>query len=290
VIAGTLAACSDRSNNAQTPPPQASQSSTTATLQLRKPEQAPAPEPTVPVANEPNPAPDHDPHPAPPPTRSVSEVEDEGEPIEQPNTPKSATVQKELNSVPPVAAQFKKGSNYQQLVPTQPTSAAPGHVEVAEVFWYGCGVCATLDPRFETWRTHGKPPYVDFTRIPATWNDTLRLHARLFYTARLLGRLEDWHSQIFREIQSGNPLNTVEKIAAFCRAHGVSDADFHKTFSSAAIDAEVDRADILNRRYRIQSLPAIVVNGKYTTDVAMAGGTDQLLNLADELVASEHKR
>ena len=75
-------------------------------------------------------------------------------------------------------------------MPAQPTSVAPGKVEVAEVFWYGCGHCFALDPRIESWRNKGKPAYVEFVRVPAMWNDTTRMHARVFYTAELLGKLD----------------------------------------------------------------------------------------------------
>ena len=79
--------------------------------------------------------------------------------------------------------EFKEGTNYQKVVPAQPTSVAPGKVEVVEVFWYGCGHCFALDPAIESWRNKGKPPYVEFVRVPAMWNDTTRMHARVFYTA-----------------------------------------------------------------------------------------------------------
>jgi hypothetical protein len=45
----------------------------------------------------------------------------------------------------------------------------------------------------------------------------------------------------------------------------------------------------LNRRYRIGSVPTIVVNGKYTTDGPMVGSYDELLVLVDELAAAERE-
>jgi protein dithiol oxidoreductase (disulfide-forming) len=44
----------------------------------------------------------------------------------------------------------------------------------------------------------------------------------------------------------------------------------------------------LNRRYRIDSVPAVIVNGKYKTDIGMAGGEPQLFELIGELANSEH--
>lgn len=189
----------------------------------------------------------------------------------------------------PTSSKFKEGANYTTLVPAQPTSVAPDKVEVVEVFWYGCGHCFELEPSLETWQAKTKPAYVELVRVPAMWNDTLRMHARIFYTAEMLGKLDELHRPIFREIHTnGNPLNTVEQITAFFRSNGVSTDEFQQAFSSFAVESKLQRADFLNRRYRIESVPTIVVNGKYKTDVGLARGEPQLYQLIGELAASEH--
>jgi thiol:disulfide interchange protein DsbA len=222
------------------------------------------------------------------PVESISETDDET--IDE----STATVRPSLRlggpaTTSPTSEKFKEGTNYQKLVPAQPTSVGPGKVEVVEVFWYGCGHCYALDPAIESWRSKTKPAYVEFVRVPAMWNETLRIHARVFYTAELLGKLEELHTPIFREIHNkGNGLNTVEKITAFFREHGVSADEFQKAFSGFAVETKMQRADALNRRYRIDSVPAMIVNGKYKTDLGMAGGETQLFQLIGELAASEN--
>jgi thiol:disulfide interchange protein DsbA len=224
------------------------------------------------------------------PAETVSELDDGPTPAEQ----QAATTQPSLKlggpaSTAPTSAKFKEGTNYTKIVPAQPTGVAPGKVEVTEVFWYGCGHCFTLDPAIESWRAKGKPAYVEFVRVPAMWNDGTRMHARVFYTAELLGKLDELHTLIFREFHvAGNQLNSVDKISAFFQQHGVSKDEFTKAFSSFAVETKLQRADFLNRRYRIQSVPTVVVNGKYSTDVSMAGGETQLFGLIDELAAHEH--
>jgi thiol:disulfide interchange protein DsbA len=157
------------------------------------------------------------------------------------------------------------------------------------VFWYGCGHCFALDPALETWRNKGKAQYIEFVRIPAMWNETTRIHARLFYTAEALGKLDALHSLIFREIHvNGDQLTSVDKVTAFFKQHGVSSDEFQKAFSSFAVESKLQRADFLNRRYHITSVPTFVVNGKYTTDVSSAGGESQLFGVLDELAAHEH--
>ncbi|MFL6619500.1 MAG: DsbA family protein [Povalibacter sp.] len=226
------------------------------------------------------------------PAENISETDDAGQ-ESVPETAASTTQPLlKLGAAPagaPTSSAFKEGTNYAKVVPAQPTSVAPGEVEVIEVFWYGCGHCFALDPAVESWRQKGKPGYVQFVRIPAMWNEATRMHARLFYTAEVLGKLEQLHSDIFREIHAkGNPLNTVEKITSFFREHGVSPDEFQKAFASFAVENKLQRADFLNRRYRIESVPTVLVNGKYRTDVGMAGSEAQLFSLINELSASEH--
>jgi protein dithiol oxidoreductase (disulfide-forming) len=226
--------------------------------------------------------------PASTPAEAISETD------EPADAPQGSSTQPSLKlgaapSGPPTSAQFREGAHYQKIVPAQPTSVAPGKVEVAEVFWYGCGHCFTLDPAIDSWRNKGKPAYVEFVRVPAMWNETTRMHARVFFAAELLGKLDAVHSLIFREIHvNGNQLNTVDKIAAFFKQHGVSGDEFTKAFSSFAVENKLQRADFLNRRYRIESVPTFIVNGKYKTDIGDAGGESQLFTLLNELSTHEH--
>jgi thiol:disulfide interchange protein DsbA len=55
------------------------------------------------------------------------------------------------------------------------------------------------------------------------------------------------------------------------------------------VQAKLQRADELSRRYRIDGVPTMIVNGKYTTDAVMVGSYDELLVLVDELVAAERE-
>jgi thiol:disulfide interchange protein DsbA len=185
------------------------------------------------------------------------------------------------------ASQPVEGENYKLLRPAQPTSVAPGKVEVVEVFWYACGHCYLLEPKLEAWNRSGRPANVELVRLPAMWNDLLKIHARLFYAIEILGRPE-LHAEVFREINvRGNRLDTPEKIEAFLATKGVSKADFQKAFTGFAVETKLAQAADLNRKYRITGTPTVVVNGKYVTDVGMAGSEDKLFELINTLAARE---
>ena len=189
--------------------------------------------------------------------------------------------------VAPAAVELKEGANYKVLQPAQPTNVAPGKVEVVEVFWYACGHCYLLEPKLDAWNRSGRPANAQLVRLPATWNSLLKTHARLFYTAELLNK-PNLHSDIFREINlKGNRLDTPQSIEAFFTSSGISKADFQKAFASFAVDSKIMKAEDLNRRYRVTATPTVVVNGKYVTDVGMAGGEDKLFQVINALVAKE---
>ncbi len=193
------------------------------------------------------------------------------------------------SSEAPTTGRFEMGTHYTRLSPTQPTSSNPDQIEVAEVFWYGCPHCFEFDPMLEQWRTQ-QPGYVNFVRVPAVWNPVLQLHARAFYTAELLGKGAEMHGEFFGEIhERNNRLDSEAALQEFFGRFGVAADAFKMQFDSFAVQEKLQRADELNRRSRIESVPTIVVNGKYTTDAPSVGSYEELLTLVDELVAAERE-
>jgi protein dithiol oxidoreductase (disulfide-forming) len=188
------------------------------------------------------------------------------------------------------------GVNYRVISPAQPTDAPPGQVEVIEVFWYGCPHCYALEPYLESW-LKSKPSYVDFVRVPVMWAEPHRAHARLFYTLQALGKVDQLHAKVFDDIhQKGDPLYVANNPAAtlaeqvkFAEANGISATAFTNAFNSFAVQADLQKADQLDRSYRIDSVPTIVIDGKYETDVEQAGGEAQLIQLINDLAASEKR-
>jgi thiol:disulfide interchange protein DsbA len=190
---------------------------------------------------------------------------------------------------------WKVGTNYLPVVPAQPTTVEPGQVEVLEVLWLGCPHCAALEPYVDAWRQK-KASYVKFVQEHVMWGPMHRAHARLFYTLEALNH-DDLVSKAFDEIHKrGNPLvaaddaQTLQMQLAFAKANGISEADFKREFNGFAVSTHLQRAEEIMRRYKIDSVPHFIINGKYETDVEMAGGPEQLLALINDLAAAEKSR
>lgn len=193
------------------------------------------------------------------------------------------------------AGRWQPGVHYQTLSPPQATNVARGQVEVLEVFWYGCSHCYALEPFLSSWNQN-KPEYVAFAKVPVMWSPQHRAHARLFYALEALGR-SDLHAQVFDEIhQRGNMLlgrdeeSSLDLQAAFVKTHGVDPQAFVKAAQSFGVNSNLQRAEQIMRRYRVEGVPLLTVNGKYVTDVGRAGGQSNLLALLNDLAASERRQ
>lgn len=186
------------------------------------------------------------------------------------------------------AGKFDEGVEYQVLAAPQPT-ATTDKIEVLELFWYGCPHCYHLEPELNDWLKH-KPEDVVFVRMPAVLGPSWELHARAYYTAEILGVLDKVHGPLFDRIHKDKkPVRNAAELKAFFKAHGVSEADFDKTFNSFAVITKTNRAKQARELYGLTGVPALVVNGKYRTTARLAGGNKEMLQVVDFLVARERK-
>ena len=218
-----------------------------------------------------------------------------------PTPPAEESKLEKVSPLPPAgqlpAGKWVAGTNYKVLMPAQPTDAPPGKVEVLEVFWYACPHCYALEPFLTAWLKH-KAPYIEFRRVPVTWQPVHQSHARLFYALEALGKESALHADIFNEMHErknymfmqGNDAETLSAQTNFVKAHGISAADFTNAYNSFTVQTDLSKADDLVHRYHIDGVPAIIINGKYMSDVNMAGNPASLVSLIDDLAASEKGR
>jgi thiol:disulfide interchange protein DsbA len=192
--------------------------------------------------------------------------------------------------------QFTEGQHYSRMVPSQPTMGGADKIEVAEFFWYGCPHCYSFEPTINRWAAEA-PANVRFVRIPVVWNRVHELHARLFFTQDVLARNgtladgEGFHEAVFVEIQQrGNRLTSEDSIRRLFERFGVSAENFDRAWNSFEVDQKMRVAQDLGRRYQIQSVPAVVVNGKFKTGGPEAGSYDRVPDVIDELIVRESQR
>jgi len=185
-----------------------------------------------------------------------------------------------------------EGRNYME-VPFPATVTTGKKIEVREFFWYGCPHCYVLEPGLEKWLKR-LPSNAQFVRTPGTASPAWRIHAQAYYTFETLGVEDKWHGAFFKAVQEHhqefNDANGIEKFAV---AHGIDKQKFRDAFNSFGVRLKVEKAIQLNQDLNINSVPTVVVDGRYLTSPAMAEGEDQFFQVLDFLIkkaAQERKK
>ena len=181
---------------------------------------------------------------------------------------------------------LEAGKTYVELSNAVPV-AAPGKIEVVELFWYGCPHCYSFEPVVNPW-AEKLPADVNFVRIPAMFGGPWDAHGQMFLTLEAMGVENKVHAAVFNAIQKeGKRLVKPDEMAEFLATQGVDKDKFLSTFNSFAIKGQITKAKELAKKYEISGVPTMIVNGKYRFDLGTSGGPEQTLNVADQLIAKE---
>lgn len=184
------------------------------------------------------------------------------------------------------AEPIEAGKQYVELSSPVPVSK-PGKIEVVELFWYGCPHCYHFEPTINPW-IKKLPDDVHFIRIPAMFGGVWDAHGQLFVTLETMGVEDKVHAAIFDAIQKqGKKLAKPDEMAEFLATQGIDKDEFLKTYNSFGVKSQVEKDKKLAMAYQISGVPTMIVNGKYRFDIGSAGGPDQALQVADQLIAKE---
>ena len=191
-----------------------------------------------------------------------------------------------LSTLAVAEERWVEGQHYQTLTP--PVAVGRGSdVMVTEFFWYGCGHCYTFEPMLTAW---GKqlPEEVVLQPSPAVWNDPMRMHAKAYYIAEVLGVKETLHPVIFdaMHVQRKRLVSRLELRDLF-EDNGVDPAQFDKAFDSFGVDSQVRQADARARSAKISGTPSLMVAGKYLIETRAAGSQTNMLEIARYLIDKE---
>ncbi|UVE17908.1 thiol:disulfide interchange protein DsbA/DsbL [Pseudomonas sp. LS44] len=199
----------------------------------------------------------------------------------------AALVTASLLCLPAQAAEpIEAGKQYVELSSPVPV-AKPGKIEVVELFWYGCPHCYQFEPTLNPW-VEKLPADVNFVRIPAMFGGVWNVHGQLFIALESMKVEHKVHNAVFEAIhKDGKKLATPEEMAEFLATQGVDKDAFLKAYNSFGVKSLSEKAKKLGMAYQISGVPSMVINGKYRFDIGSAGGPQQALEVADQLIAKE---
>ncbi len=186
-------------------------------------------------------------------------------------------------------AQATAGVEYRELATAQPADT-PGKIEIVEFFWYGCPHCYTFEPVVEPW-VKKLPKDVHFRRIPAMFNEEWAQGGRAYYALEAIGELDRLHKALFDAVHTGSRLRVGDEAALteWLGKQGVDTKKFAAAYRSFSVEGKLKRAAQLTQAYKIDGVPSMAVNGKYVVNTDNIKSFEQLLSVADYLVAQSRK-
>lgn len=175
------------------------------------------------------------------------------------------------------------------VVPPQATDS-PGKIEVLEFFSYGCNHCREFNPMVTAWAARQSKDVV-FKKAPvsfgrAAWENL----GRLYFALEATGQLERLDNAVFEAIHARKiNLFTEDAALGWVRSQGVDAARLKDAWSGFSTETRMSRAEQLSRNYKVDSVPLLVIGGRYKVIGRAGMGYEGKLAVADELIARMRK-
>ena len=191
-----------------------------------------------------------------------------------------------LALAPIASAQPAEGREYVRLKSPVPVETGK-KIEVIEFFSYGCPHCADLEPHMQAWLKR-LPADVQLRRVPVAFQPSWENLAKVYYTLELMGEDVKLTPDVFAAIHGGNRTNLANDTRFFewAASKGLDRKKVEDTYKSFGIAGKIGRAKQIAQTYNIQSVPTLIVDGKFLISSSSAGGHDNVPTVVDAAIAT----
>ena len=186
---------------------------------------------------------------------------------------------------------FVEGVDF-QLINDNPSSyeqKKSKKVLIVEAFWYGCPHCYIFDDYLSKWELK-KEKDIEFVNMPVVFNKTWLLHARVFYTIKEMNNYSELHKNFFYAFhEQQRKFSTLDSVMNFFDSQNIDVDKAKKIFSSEKISKKVQEANYMLETYKIDSVPAIIINNKYKISGSMAKTYGRMIEISEYIVGIERE-
>jgi thiol:disulfide interchange protein DsbA len=191
------------------------------------------------------------------------------------------------------------GVEYTLLASPQPVSVVGKKVEVIEFFMYHCPHCNALEPTMAAW-VKKQGDKIAFKRLHMPYAGPTDVEAHLYITLEAMGKLEEMHNKVFKAMHVDRVrLNQEPVLMDWVGKNGLDKAKFLEYWNSFGVQTKLKRMPQLITNYKIDSVPTLIVDGRYVTSPSIletanpkldeAGAFQGLTQVLDALVAKAAK-
>lgn len=184
----------------------------------------------------------------------------------------------------------QNGTEFSPTVQVIPTDS-PAKIEVTELFWYGCPHCYALEPQLAAW-VKTLPKDVVFKRVPGLPRPDWAPMAKAYYVMEALGLTEKLHSKLFDALHKQKaflPNDERATIDWMTKESGLDRKKVESEFNSFSLNTKLNQAAQIFRASGATGVPSLIIDGKYITSVTMAGGNQEVFNVANYLIENIRK-
>jgi len=188
----------------------------------------------------------------------------------------------------PVAAQtaaLQEGNQYIRIKDPQPTETGK-KIEVIEFFSYGCPHCRDLDPELVAW-TKTMPADVEFRRVPVDYGrEQWAVLAKIYYTLEAMGVEAKLTPEVFVALHDRKtPLFQDKAFFDWAATKGLDRKKVEDTYGSFGVTSKFNRARAIAKNYNVQSVPLVIVDGKFQVSSDKVGSHAAMPAAIDQLIA-----
>ena len=164
-------------------------------------------------------------------------------------------------------------------------------IQVVEAFWYGCPLVIYLMNIYQNGRKRMIED-IEFINMPVVFNKPWLLHARVFYTFKEMDNYSELHKNFFYAFheQQQRKFNTMDSIMNFLESQNVDIEQAKKILLSEKVSKKVQEANYMLETYKIDSVPAIIINNKYKISGSMAKTYDRMIEISEYIIDLEDKK
>ena len=186
---------------------------------------------------------------------------------------------------------FVEGVDYETMTnePSSYVQKQNKKIQVVEAFWYGCPHCYIFDEYLSKWEKKNDED-LEFVNMPVVFNKPWLLHARVFYTFKEMDNYSELHKNFFYAFhEQQRKFNTMDSIINFFESQNVDIVQAKKILLSEKVSKKVQEANYMLETYKIDSVPAIIINNKYKISGSMAKTYDRMIEISEYIIDLERK-
>jgi thiol:disulfide interchange protein DsbA len=172
----------------------------------------------------------------------------------------------------------KLGAEYVQLANQQPVQVVGKKVEVIEFFMYHCPHCNVLEPYIAAW-VKKQGDKINFKRVHMPYSGANDPEAHLYLTLEAMGKLDQMHAKVFKAIHVDRVrMNKDDVVIDWAVKNGMDKAKFTDAWNSFGVMTKLKRIPAVLEAYKINSVPTLVVDGRYMTSPSVVDASNRGLN------------